>query len=197
MGEFNCLEEVEISFSNPEVDYARADFISARDNLLRSMCSVKALVLDPITVEILFKGGSPHAPFLNLWSLHVRIHESICNATGPALAALLNGASNLNTLDISSKSPKISNGIQSFGYAKGYWAKPGLLDFTSQLKEVTLELTNGSNGIALAWHILEHAQNLKKMIIICFPILPHHYNFLMKLEGTKIISNATITIQRN
>lgn len=84
--------------------------------------------------------------------------------------------------------------LQAFGFSRGYWELQGL-EFISQLKEVTLEITNGSNGIYLAWYFLEHAQYLKKMTIIYSPELPHHIGFMAKVKRTRIISDAIVIFQ--
>ncbi|KAM2452425.1 hypothetical protein ACFX1W_009753 [Malus domestica] len=56
---------------------------------------------------------------------------------------------------------------QSTGFGLDYW-KMQNLSFVGQLKEVTIEHSHGSNEIEFARYILEHAQNLKKMIIALY-----------------------------
>ncbi|KAL6133612.1 hypothetical protein ACLB2K_065846 [Fragaria x ananassa] len=50
------------------------------------------------------------------------------------------------------------------GFNKKYWKKQNL-DFISQVEEVTIELSAGSNGIEFARYVLEHAKSLEKMVI--------------------------------
>ncbi|CAB4288717.1 unnamed protein product [Prunus armeniaca] len=48
------------------------------------------------------------------------------------------------------------------GFNMGYWTLQNI-SFIHQLKDVTIELSIGSNGIRFAKYVLEHARNLKKM----------------------------------
>ncbi|KAK9921343.1 hypothetical protein M0R45_029855 [Rubus argutus] len=197
LGEFNCLDEVEISFFKSDGlggFLSLHDYVSARDQFVCSIGSAKVLILTQWALETLFGEYFTHASFYNVWYLRICISRTIDDKLVRAMVFLFKGVPNLNTLDISSNIPSIEVGTNAFGFPKGYWELQGL-DFISQLKEVTIELTNGSNGIRLAWYILEHAQNLKKMIVICFPNLPHHSGFMTKLKRTRILSNATVVIQ--
>nr|XP_028948524.1 putative F-box/FBD/LRR-repeat protein At4g03220 isoform X2 [Malus domestica] len=51
------------------------------------------------------------------------------------------------------------------GFNMGYWRLQNF-PFIHQLKEVTIELSNGSNGVQFAKYILEHAGNLKEMKVV-------------------------------
>ncbi|PRQ43982.1 putative FBD domain-containing protein [Rosa chinensis] len=66
------------------------------------------------------------------------------------------------------------------------------LAFFNQLKEFTIELWGGSNGIKLARYILEHAQNLEKMVVVH---LQEHSDVERFLSQSKVISNATLVIK--
>ncbi|PRQ43977.1 putative F-box domain, FBD domain, leucine-rich repeat domain, L domain-containing protein [Rosa chinensis] len=59
----------------------------------------------------------------------------------------------------------------------------------NQLKEFTIELWGEPNGIELARYILEHAQNLEKMVIVH---LPQHSHVKRELSKSKTISNAKL-----
>ncbi|KAM2778560.1 hypothetical protein COP1_013933 [Malus domestica] len=71
----------------------------------------------------------------------------------------------------------------------GYWRlqNPSFI----HLKEVTIELCDGSNGIPFAKYILEHAQNLKKMKIV-YP--PHQSYDVDKLKKSKMASNIATVV---
>lgn len=62
--------------------------------------------------------------------------------------------------------------------------------FIHQLKEVSIELSHGTNGVELIRYILEYAQNLETMLIIHSP--QHLDELVTKLDETKKISNAKI-----
>ncbi|CAN6576204.1 unnamed protein product [Malus baccata var. baccata] len=57
--------------------------------------------------------------------------------------------------------------LSSTGFGLDYW-KMQNLSFVGQLKEVTREHSHGSNEIEFERYILEHAQNLKKMVIALY-----------------------------
>lgn len=78
--------------------------------------------------------------------------------------------------------------FQACGFNGKYW-KSQNLDFVNQLKEVTIELSNGNNGWQLARFILEHAQLLKKMTIFYIPGKSH---VIDKVKNSKVVSSATI-----
>ncbi|KAM2938925.1 hypothetical protein FF1_038650 [Malus domestica] len=62
-------------------------------------------------------------------------------------------------------------GTPERGSDRRYWQLQNL-DFISQLKEVTLEVfeaSNDSNLYEFARNVLDHDQNLKKMVVICEP----------------------------
>ncbi|CAL2273068.1 unnamed protein product [Prunus armeniaca] len=68
-----------------------------------------------------------------------------------------------------------------------YW-KSQNLNFTDQLKEVTVVLSNRFNGMELARYILEQA-NLEKMVIF---YLPHQSYVIKKVKPSKMAFTATI-----
>lgn len=65
------------------------------------------------------------------------------------------------------------------------------LAFIKQLKEVTIELSHGSNGVEFAMYMLAHAQNLEKMVIIH---LPKQY-VRRKIKKSKNLSKAKIVFK--
>lgn len=67
--------------------------------------------------------------------------------------------------------------------------------FIHQLKEVSIELSHGTNGVELIRYILEYAQNLETMLIIH---LPQYLDTLStKLDETKTISKARIRFKES
>jgi hypothetical protein len=81
--------------------------------------------------------------------------------------------------------------FQTSGFDTEYWKLQNLA-FIHQLKVVTIQLCNGSNGIDLARYILEYAQNLLKMVII----YPTHNSeeVTTKLTESKMVSSATVIL---
>nr|XP_011467270.1 PREDICTED: uncharacterized protein LOC105352296 [Fragaria vesca subsp. vesca] len=190
MGKLCCLDEMELSCS-PCSYCGSIEFRTVRDQLLCSIRSVSVPILDSLTAKVMFVHGFPP----NILCLRVSILRGIDGNVVPKLATILKKVPNkLNTLGISSKLASFYSGIDAFGFSRGYWELQGL-EFISQLKEVTLEITNGSNGLYLAWYFLEHAQYLKKMTIIYSPELPHHIGFMAKVKRTRIISDAIVIFQ--
>lgn len=80
--------------------------------------------------------------------------------------------------------------FQCSGINMEYWKLQGLA-FIYQLKEATLELSNGFNGIEFARYILEHAPNLEKIVIFH---LQKYSDDVWELKDN-IISNATVVSQ--
>lgn len=67
--------------------------------------------------------------------------------------------------------------------------------FIHQLKEVSIELSHGTNGVELIRYILEYAQNLETMLIIHLP--QYLDELLTKLDKTNNISNAMISFKES
>lgn len=57
---------------------------------------------------------------------------------------------------------------QSSGFDAEYWKSQNPA-FVNQLEEVTIELSDGSNEIESLRYMLQHAQNLKKIVIVHTP----------------------------
>ncbi|XP_048432642.1 putative F-box/LRR-repeat protein At3g28410 [Pyrus x bretschneideri] len=191
LGELNCLEEVQISLMADGVD----DPESKTHEFLSSIRSAKTLRIDQGTAKNLFKDGNTPPILHELCCLHVTIWSGIDDKVVPALASLFKGLSNLTTLELTVSSDQLpfffcsANAATSSGFDRRYWERQHL-EFVSQLKYVTIELTNGSNGFVLAKYLLERAQNLEEMLVIC---LPNQWNFARKLRSSRIISsNAAV-----
>ncbi|KAM1198351.1 hypothetical protein ACFX15_009448 [Malus domestica] len=136
--------------------------------ILSSICSAKVLTINKNTIEALSKEGSVRAPiFDNMRNLSIHC-ENLNDDLVPGMVSLLRGIPNLNILYAkTSPRPFLFTPKTSTGFGLDYW-KMQNLSFVGQLKEVTIEHSHGSNEIEFARYILEHAQNLKKMIIALY-----------------------------
>ncbi|KAM1293725.1 hypothetical protein ACFX2H_013739 [Malus domestica] len=190
LGELNCLEEVQISLMADGVD----DPESKIHEFLSSIRSAKTLRIDQGTTKNLFKDGYTPPILHELCYLNVTIWSGIDDKVVPALASLFKGLPNLTTLEltVSDQLPfffRTANAATSSEFDRRYWERQHL-EFVSQLKYAIIELTNGSNGFVLAKYLLERAQNLEEMLVIC---LPNQWNFARKLRSSRIISsNAAV-----
>ncbi|ONH96055.1 hypothetical protein PRUPE_7G105000 [Prunus persica] len=111
----------------------------------------------------------------------------------PEMVSMFGGTCNLRTLEIKSDPQFLDLKTDCSGYNMGYWRLQNLA-FIPHLKEVTIELSNGSNGIELAAYMLEYAQNLKKMVIVHSP---QQCSVIRKLNKSKRISSATVVFQED
>ncbi|KAM0991409.1 hypothetical protein ACFX2C_009795 [Malus domestica] len=136
--------------------------------ILSSICSAKVLTINKNTIEAVSKEGSVRAPiFDNMRNLSIHC-ENLNDDLVPGMVSLLRGMPNLNILYVkTSPRPFLFTPKTSTGFGLDYW-KMQNLSFVGQLKEVTIEHSHGSNEIEFARYILEHAQNLKKMIIALY-----------------------------
>ncbi|KAM1947962.1 hypothetical protein ACFX15_008212 [Malus domestica] len=139
------------------------DFDNASE-FLCSICRVKVLLLTHETMKALFKEVSMPLPFDNVSYLGLRI-TSLSDDLVPAMAR---------------------------GCNRKYW-KSQKLNFTDQLKEVTIELSNGFNAMELARYILEQAQHLEKVFIF---YLPHQSYVIKRVNQSKKVSAAKIVFRK-
>ncbi|PQQ19063.1 hypothetical protein Pyn_00574 [Prunus yedoensis var. nudiflora] len=109
------------------------------------------------------------------------------------MVSMFGGMCNLRTLEIKSDPQFLDLKTDCSGFNMGYWRLQNL-EFIPHLKEVTIELSNGSNGIELAAYMLEYAQNLKKMVIVHSP---QQSRVIRKLNKSKRISSATVVFQED
>ncbi|XP_034225601.1 F-box/LRR-repeat protein At3g58900-like [Prunus dulcis] len=184
LGNPGCLKEVGI-FLDPEAD----DYKYVFDDVYTSS-EVNFLNLNEETIKALFRDGSMPAPFENI--RHLRVHiRSFINDLVPAMVFLFSGLHNLYTLYIKSSPPLVEpESNNASGFVMGHWSMQNLA-FIKQLKEVTIELSHGSNGVEFAMYMLAHAQNLEKMVIIH---LPKQY-VRRKIKKSKNISKAKIVFK--
>ncbi|KAH0981910.1 hypothetical protein GBA52_009087 [Prunus armeniaca] len=184
LGKLMSLEKAQI-FLEPEVN----DF----DNLhavLSSLCKAKVLILNEKTIKALHKEGSMSASLdIFHFSMHLR---SLNDALVPAVACLLKGMPNLNTLNIKSKPPR-GQPCMSSGFDMGYWKLQNFA-FIYHLVEVTIELSNGSNEIEFARYILEHAVNLKKIVIL-FQSRSQQSNDVLGKNLTQLLEEVTAAVK--
>ena len=82
------------------------------------------------------------------------------------------------------------------GFDMGYWKLQNSA-FINQLKEVTIELSHGSNrsnGIEFAGYILDSAQNLKQLTLVHSPQMS---SAMTKLKKSRIASNITLDFRED
>ncbi|CAL2273037.1 unnamed protein product [Prunus armeniaca] len=163
---------------------------------------VEALVLNKETTMIIFFPSMAIRALLNgvfvpglLKNVcHLSIHiGSFLDILVPEMVSMFGGTCNLRTLEIKSDPQFLGLKTDCSGFNMGYWRLQNLA-FIPHLKEVTIELSNGSNGIELAAYMLEYAQNLKKMVIVHSP---QQYSVIRKLNKSKRISSATVVFQED
>ena len=73
-----------------------------------------------------------------------------------------------------------------------FWKSQGLA-FVSQLKEVRMQFSNGSNEIELARYILDQAPHFKNMVIL-YP--PQQFHTLKIFRTQNIGSTAKIVLKK-
>ncbi|XP_062006723.1 uncharacterized protein LOC133723867 [Rosa rugosa] len=186
-GEFKLLEQAEL-YLRPGGN----DFLS---EFLSSICRVQALIMkgDTLnTINALFEKGSMTAPLDNVRQLQLHVGY-FCDDLVPAMVSLLKGLPNLSTLNINTDPVEYCPRTNSSRYNAAYWKLLNLA-FVNKLEEVSIELPNGSNGIELAWNILDYAQSLKKMVIVHSPEQSY---FERKLLKRKKISNVRVVFQED
>ncbi|BBG96704.1 Protein with RNI-like/FBD-like domains [Prunus dulcis] len=184
LGKLMSLEKAQI-FLEPEVN----DFDTLHA-VRSSLCKDKVLILNEKTIKALHKEGSMPA---SLDIFHFGMHLSCLNdALVPAVACLLKGMPNLNTLNIKSKPPR-GQPCMSSGFDMGYW-KLQNFPFIYHLEEVTIELSNGSNEIEFARYILEHAVNLKKIVIL-FQSRSQQSNDVLGKNLTQLLEEVTAAVK--
>ncbi|XP_040371484.1 uncharacterized protein LOC121051925 [Rosa chinensis] len=144
----------------------------------------------------MFKECSMQAP-LDILRL-VIVLPSFSNDIVPITASVLRRTGYLNSLVISTSKPFRSDPKStlqsSSGFDMGYW-KLQNLTFIYQLKDVSIDLSSGSNEIEFAKYILENAPNLKKIVIRHHPGSQQSNIVVGKVTRCKIISRAIILIQ--
>ncbi|KAL6138147.1 hypothetical protein ACLB2K_063433 [Fragaria x ananassa] len=188
LGEMHRLEQVEISLSSYHVN----DLDRVCEQLLRSISSVKYLRLDQVTAKTVFREGFTPAPLGNVCYFCMWIWCNIDDKLVAAMTSLFRAVPNLTTLAVSSypEFPFLGGGTNLSGFDKGYWELQRF-DFISNLEQVTMELTSGSNGYELAKYLLEHACNLKMMWVIT---TPDQSSLVPEISRSNRTSNATVVI---
>ncbi|ONH96076.1 hypothetical protein PRUPE_7G105900 [Prunus persica] len=127
-------------------------------------------------------------PLNNVCSLDLRI-GNVVDELVPAMVSLFRGMPNLCNMLINTKPPLDDPKSNTSGFNTGYWKMQNLA-FINQLKDVTIKLFDGSNGVELVRYMLECAQNLEKMLIICLP--QNLDDNMRRLDESKKISRATV-----
>ncbi|ONI03619.1 hypothetical protein PRUPE_6G269600 [Prunus persica] len=155
LGKLMSLEKVQL-FLDPRVNEL--------DKVLCRVCSAKDLIINERTIKAIFKDGSTAVPILdNICNLTLHF-TSLNDDLVPAVASLLKGMPNLNFLSMKTTNSRSWDAQTSAGFGIEYWKLQNLA-FLHQLKEVTIEYPdNVSNELEFRRYILEHAQNLMKMV---------------------------------
>ncbi|KAM5551217.1 F-box/LRR-repeat protein [Rosa sericea] len=169
------------------------------DNLsevFSSICRTKDLGINENTMKAMFKDCFMQAPLDDIRRLALIQLPSFSNDIVPITASLLRRTGYLNSLVLMSSKPSRSDSksISSSGFDMGYW-KLQNLTFIYQLKDVSIDLSSGSNEIEFAKYILENAPNLKKIVIRHHPGSQQSNIVVGKVTRCKIISRAIIVIQ--
>ncbi|CAN6586848.1 unnamed protein product [Malus baccata var. baccata] len=184
LGKFECLADAELALNSQGDD---------KDNVfevLDSLCRVKVLVLNEATIKGHFRGGSRPAPLYDTFYLGMTF-ESFVDELIPAIVFLLRGMPNLFNLILMKYNPHVeASESNTSGIDIEYWKLQNLA-FVYQLRQVTIELCNGSNGIEFAKYVLECAPKLEKMVIVYLP--QDLEKVARKLEKSKI-SNAAAAV---
>ncbi|PQP92438.1 F-box/FBD/LRR-repeat protein [Prunus yedoensis var. nudiflora] len=156
------LEKAEI-FLKHGVD--NNDFSNVLE-VLCSVCRAKVLILSGEMTKALLREGPVSRPFDDISYLGMHI-ESLDDDIVPAMVSLLRGMPNLKTLYIKSDPSLFIHKPEACGFNKEFWKSQNLA-FIGQLKEATMELSNGNNELELARYMLEDAKNLKEMVFTLF-----------------------------
>ncbi|KAM1079021.1 hypothetical protein FF1_013909 [Malus domestica] len=186
IGNFMCLETAEI-FLNHEAD--NNDF----GNVLELLCSirrVKVLLLSGETAKVLLREGSMPALFDDISYLGVHI-ESLVDDMVPTMVSLLRGMPNLKTLYVKCDPSFLIQKPKACGFNREFWKSQNLA-FIDHLKEATIELSSGNNGMELARYMLEDAKNLKEMVILHSP---EHSTLFQVVNESKRKSAARVVFQ--
>ncbi|KAM1798844.1 uncharacterized protein LOC126617895 [Malus sylvestris] len=123
----------------------------------------EVIIMNEKTIKALYQEGSKPT---RIWDKiqNLSIHcESLNNKLVPAVVSLLRRMPNLNILCIKTSCEKLAPEKASH-FGNEYWKLQNLA-FIYQLKEVSIENSYGSNEIEFARYILDHARNLRKMVI--------------------------------
>ncbi|KAL6145559.1 hypothetical protein ACLB2K_056245 [Fragaria x ananassa] len=136
LGDLDCLQEASIIMEPIVYEFDKAS------EVLSSLCSVEVLILNEAIIKAAYREERMHAQLDKIWCLRI------------------NTGSFADDLEPTSLDPKSNTS----GFNKKYWKKQNL-NFISEVEEVTIELSAGSNGIEFARYVLEHAKSLEKMVI--------------------------------
>ncbi|XP_008242207.2 PREDICTED: F-box/LRR-repeat protein At3g58900-like [Prunus mume] len=188
LGKLMSLEKVQLFLDSQ---------VNELDKVLCSICSAKDLIINERTIKAIFKDGSTAVPILdNICNLTVHF-TSLNDDLVPAVASLLKRMPNLNFLSMKTTSSRSWDAQTSAGFGIEYWKLQNLA-FLHQLKEVTIEYPdNVSNELEFARYILEHAQNLKKMVNL-LNFEDTQFEVLARMVSrSKMISTATVLIRKD
>ncbi|CAB4287156.1 unnamed protein product [Prunus armeniaca] len=122
-------------------------YISPGSEIAPNLSRAKVLTLNEETVKALFRRGSMPPPLNNVCSLGLRI-GNVVDELVAAMVSLFRGMPNLCNVLIKTKPPLDDPKSNTSGFNMGYWKMQNLA-FINQLKDVTIKLSDGSNGVEL------------------------------------------------
>nr|XP_011464818.1 PREDICTED: putative F-box/FBD/LRR-repeat protein At4g03220 [Fragaria vesca subsp. vesca] len=186
LGDLMCLEKAEIFLEPLKEDYVKVF------ETLDGIRMLKALSLNQKTTKALFREHAVQALFENISHLQISI-TSLSDDLIPSMVSLPRGMTTLSTFYIHSDPsfigyPVHENSVST--YSMSYWISQNL-SCICRLEEVRLELSD-ANERELACYILEHAKNLKKMVILYSPSQAPGAWFL---RIRRIVSTATVVFK--
>ncbi|KAL6145552.1 hypothetical protein ACLB2K_056238 [Fragaria x ananassa] len=186
MRELVCLEQVGF-YLEPEDDYQ-----DVLDDIGDSFwCSF--LILKENAMKELYNKGILPTLFGDICYLQLHI-GSFSNDLVPSMVCLFTALPNLSTLYIKSTAPLLDFGSNISGFKVGYWEQQNL-GFICKLKEITIDLSNGSNGMEFTSYMLQHAQCLEKTVIV---YLPHQSKIVKEmLDRSNTISTGIVVLKKN
>ncbi|TQD97935.1 hypothetical protein C1H46_016460 [Malus baccata] len=152
LGDFNFLENVDLDLDEYGVYYMDN---TTSHQFLSSIQGVKSLTLNQWSLKTLFKEGCTPPPLLNVSYLGMSIQDFCDESLVPTMVTLFKSLPNLHTLEIIQ--------LNEIGVLNGLTE----LSLKDRINDVRIEVSYGFHLIEFARYILERAQILKKLVVIC------------------------------
>nr|XP_008350489.2 uncharacterized protein LOC103413826 [Malus domestica] len=152
LGEFNFLENVDLDLDEYGVYYMDN---TTSHQFLSSIQGVKSLTLNQWSLKTLFKEGCTPPPLLNVSYLGMSIQDFCDESLVPTMVTLFKSLPNLHTMEIIQ--------LNEIGVLNGLTE----LSLKDRINDVRIEVSYGFHLIEFARYILERAQILKKLVVIC------------------------------
>ncbi|XP_004299928.1 PREDICTED: F-box/LRR-repeat protein At4g14103-like isoform X1 [Fragaria vesca subsp. vesca] len=135
-------------------------------DVVSCILGVKVLRLNATTIKALFKyEGSMLGQFDNIRQLYIHT-KGLEKDLIAAVVSLLSGMPTLSSLNIKSEpNNRQLKCVEPTSVSVGKKWRAQRMACIDQLKEVTIEISNGNKELELARFLLEDAKNLKKMVL--------------------------------